>query len=220
MHNTAHTYRFIIILASVAALLLSIASEGLKKRQEFNKQLDTKINILKSVGLKVNSMTEDDIEDAYNNNISERFLSKDGDLINDISERKIFIFGRSDQPKGIIIPISGKGLWSTIYGFIALEPDRNTIKGITFYSHGETPGLGGEIDKDWFMDQFLGKQIFDDKFELVSVSIAKGKLIHKNAHEVDGISGATLTTKGMNEFILDDLKTYKNFLLMNKNIRK
>ena len=86
--------------------------------------------------------------------------------------------------------------------------------GITFYKHGETPGLGGEIDKDWFTSNFVGKQIFNPSGKLVSIQIVKGTVDESRAeayHQVDGISGATLTTKGMNIFIEQDLKNYLPF---------
>jgi len=121
-----------------------------------------------------------------------------------------------------ILPISGKGLWSTVYGYLALEQDGITIKGITFYKHGETPGLGGEIDKDWFKDSFKGKKIASPSGELVSVTIVKGKVIDRVPSEeayhcVDGISGATLTGNGINQFLKADLLKYEPYL---KQIRQ
>jgi Na+-transporting NADH:ubiquinone oxidoreductase subunit C len=118
-------------------------------------------------------------------------------------------------PTGFSIPISGKGLWSTIYGYIALEPDGETVKGIKFYKHGETPGLGGELEKDWFTSNFVGKRIFNETGDLVSIEIVKG-IANPNSknftHQVDGISGSTLTGRGMNKFLKEDLQVYKPFL--------
>ena len=114
-----------------------------------------------------------------------------------------------------IIPISGKGLWSTLFGFIAIGKDGNTVKGITFYKHKETPGLGGEIDKKWFQKNFINKEIFKNN-NLVSIEVIKGKVAalpeSKWPHSVDGITGATMTSQGLSDFLLRDLRRYENFL--------
>ena len=115
-----------------------------------------------------------------------------------------------------VFPISGKGLWSTLFGFLALDKDKNTVKGITFYKHAETPGLGGEVDKKWFQDNFVGKKIFNMTNELVSVQVLKGSSkalpVNDQVHAVDGITGATITSKGLSDFLLYDLKRYEQFL--------
>ena len=108
-------------------------------------------------------------------------------------------------------------MWSTLYGFFALEPDGITVKGITFYAHKETPGLGGEVDKPWFQKNFIGKKIINDNGELISIKVVKGKANPESPYEVDGISGATITSKGLENFLADDLKKYEKFF---KNIRK
>ena len=124
------------------------------------------------------------------------------------------IFFHSDK-QVFVIPISGKGLWSTLFGFIAIGKDGNTVKGIAFYNHKETPGLGGEVDKKWFQNNFIGKKIFKDD-RLVSVKVIKGTTDALSAteqnHAVDGITGATITSKGLSSFLLRDLARYENFL--------
>ena len=121
------------------------------------------------------------------------------------SKKEVFVF-----------PVSGKGLWSTLFGFLALDKDKNTVKGITFYKHKETPGLGGEVDKEWFQKNFIGKKIFNKKNDLVSVEVVKGKSsalsIERQEHAVDGITGATITSKGVSDFLLRDLLRYEGFL--------
>ena len=120
-----------------------------------------------------------------------------------------------DEKNAYIIPISGKGLWSTLFGFISIGSDANTVQGITFYKHKETPGLGGEVDKKWFQDNFVGKKIFDEN-ELVSVKVAKGKInaLPENEwpHSVDGITGATITSQGVTDFLYRDLVRYETYL--------
>ncbi|MBK7103776.1 MAG: Na(+)-translocating NADH-quinone reductase subunit C [Ignavibacteriae bacterium] len=102
-----------------------------------------------------------------------------------------------------ILPIFGKGLWSTMYGFLALNKDLKTVEGITFYEHGETPGLGGEIDNQSWKASWKGKQLFDQNGSQI-LEILKGKVdpndSNKNS-QIDGLSGATLTTRGVDNTI-------------------
>ena len=102
-----------------------------------------------------------------------------------------------------IFPIYGKGLWSTLYGFIALDKDLHTIKGFTFYEHGETPGLGGEVDNPRWKKQWVGKQAYDENWNL-KIEILKGLTDPNSAnykYQVDGLSGSTLTTRGVSNLV-------------------
>lgn len=114
----------------------------------------------------------------------------------------VYLLKKDGELKNIILPIYGKGLWSTMYGFLVLEGDFNTIKGITFYEHGETPGLGGEIDNPKWKAIWQGKHLFDKAkfaFEVLKGSVSPQdpmKLYH-----VDGLSGATLTRNGVNNTV-------------------
>ena len=102
-----------------------------------------------------------------------------------------------------IFPVYGKGLWSTMYGFIALDSDLHTIKGFTFYDHGETPGLGGEVDNPKWKSSWVGKQAYDEDWNL-KIEVIKGLVDpdSKNAkYQVDGLSGSTLTTRGVSNLV-------------------
>lgn len=102
----------------------------------------------------------------------------------------------------IILPIRGYGLWSTLYGFVALESDANTILGLGFYEHAETPGLGGEVDNPSWKAKWPGKMAYRDGD--VAISVLKGKVNTATPEaqwQVDGLSGATLTTKGVNNLV-------------------
>jgi len=98
----------------------------------------------------------------------------------------------------LILPVEGKGLWSTLYGFLALDADLNTIRGLTFYQHGETPGLGGEVDNPRWKGLWQGRQAFDAAGEPV-IAVARGVAgpPEEDPHRVDGLSGATLTARGV-----------------------
>ena len=100
-------------------------------------------------------------------------------------------------------------------GYFAISNDKNSSLGIVFYSHAETPGLGGEVDKEWFQEQFeedKNKKIFDEFGNLKSIKINKNKNTQGKKHEVDGITGATVTSDGLTKFLKRDLERYLNFL--------
>ena len=100
----------------------------------------------------------------------------------------------------IVLPVHGYGLWSTLYGFIALEGDGNTVSGITFYEQQETAGLGGEVDNPDWKALWAGKEIYDSDHQVV-LKVVKGAAIPGAKHQVDGLSGATLTSRGVENLI-------------------
>jgi Na+-transporting NADH:ubiquinone oxidoreductase subunit C len=117
----------------------------------------------------------------------------------------VFMVNEGDQIKKVILPIKGYGLWSTLYGFISLESDLNTVSGITFYEHAETPGLGGEIDNPNWKAQWEGKKVYlGEVGKDVAITILKGK-VNSNTpnqeYKVDGLSGATLTSRGVDNLV-------------------
>ncbi len=101
----------------------------------------------------------------------------------------------------LVLPIRGYGLWSTLWGFIALEEDFNTVVGLGFYSHAETPGLGGEVDNPKWKSQWPGKKVVNDSGELALTVHKGGQADTTSPYDVDGLSGATLTTKGVNNLV-------------------
>ncbi len=102
----------------------------------------------------------------------------------------------------IILPVQGKGLWSTLRGFIALQPDATTIAGLTFYSHAETPGLGGEVDNPKWKALWRGRKVFDEQGD-VKISVIKGQAgpVAEDPYRVDGLSGATITSRGVSHLV-------------------
>ncbi|MEE8479544.1 MAG: NADH:ubiquinone reductase (Na(+)-transporting) subunit C [Candidatus Neomarinimicrobiota bacterium] len=217
MRSNLYVLSFMAGITIVLGFLLSFTATSLKDKQDFNIEIDSKKNILRSLNIPVDQsqkLSQNDIQKLYDEEITTIYIDESG-IKSDEGVLSVYIAKDSGQPTGYSIPISGKGLWSTIYGYIALEPDANTVKGITFYQHGETPGLGGELEKEWFTSNYKGKHIFNEEGELVSIQIIKGQ-VNKNdinaIHQVDGISGSTLTGNGMNKFIANDLNIYKPFL--------
>lgn len=116
---------------------------------------------------------------------------------------KVFLVNDESGLSRVILPIRGKGLWSTMSGFIALDKDLNTIKGFGFYSHGETPGLGGEVDNPKWKSLWLDKEVYSDAGE-VKISVIKGHVdsaTPDSEHKVDGLAGATLTSAGVSNLV-------------------
>ncbi len=217
MRSNLYVLSFMAGITIVLGFLLSFAATSLKPQQDFNIEIDIKKNILSSLNIpadKSKKLSQDDIQKLFDEEITTIKIDENG-MKSDEGLLNVYVAKDGDSATGYSIPISGKGLWSTIYGYIALEPDGETVKGINFYQHGETPGLGGELEKEWFTSNYIGKKIYDTDNNLVSIEIVKGQVNPNDInaiHQVDGISGSTLTGKGMNRFIAEDLNTYKPFL--------
>lgn len=110
----------------------------------------------------------------------------------------------TDMVQQVILPVSGYGLWSTMYGFLAVEDDLNTISGLRFYQHAETPGLGGEIDNPRWRNKWEGKKIYDDNGN-VELRVVRGfvdKNVSNAEYKIDGLSGATLTSQGVSNMMV------------------
>ena len=217
MRSNLYVISFMAGITIILGFILSFAAASLKDKQDFNIEIDMKKNILSSLNIPADQsqkLSQSDIQKLYDEEITTLNIDESG-MKSDDGALSVYIATDGAQPTGYSIPISGKGLWSTIYGYIAIEPDGKTVKGITFYQHGETPGLGGELEKEWFTSNYKGKRIYNEVGDLVSIEIVKGQVNKNNInaiHQVDGISGSTLTGRGMNKFIARDLNMYKPFL--------
>ncbi len=115
---------------------------------------------------------------------------------------KVFLVKRpgSERIQQVVLPVYGKGLWGTLYGYLALKSDLETIQGITFYQHKETPGLGGEVDNPLWKSQWEGRKLYDENGEPASL-VYKGPAPKTNKYAVDGLSGATITSRGVTNLI-------------------
>ncbi|AYF87318.1 Na(+)-translocating NADH-quinone reductase subunit C [Pseudomonas sp. JS3066] len=115
----------------------------------------------------------------------------------------VYLVEQDGKLQTLILPVRGYGLWSTLYGFLALKGDLDTVVGLGFYQHGETPGLGGEVDNPKWKALWNGKSLFDEQGQL-AVQIIKGSVDAQSPnarHQVDGLAGATLTSKGVNNLL-------------------
>ena len=219
-------------LCIVCSVIVSSAAVVLKPQQEANKARDLKRNILMAGGLYDPELTVEEqfesIEARLVDLDSGRFVEGDVDAFDqrkaskDPSQSRALtgdedpakILRREDRAvvylvnseagdlNRIILPVRGYGLWSTLYGFVALEADANTIVGLGFYEHGETPGLGGEVDNPSWKQKWSGKLAYRDGE--VAIEVLKGAVNPASsdaAWQVDGLSGATLTTNGVENLV-------------------
>ncbi len=114
--------------------------------------------------------------------------------------RAFKVFDDNGKLTSVVVPIYGKGLWSIIYGFVAVKPDMNTIENVVFYEHGETPGIGDFLNDSEWTNKFHGKQLFDEKGK-VALKVVKGGAKEGDVHGVDAVSGATMTGRGVQRSI-------------------
>lgn len=229
--STSRTIIVALVLCFVCSVVVSTAAVSLKGLQKQNKQLDFNKNILMAAGLYQEGVSVDEQFSAVETRFVEiasgsyvegdqykaeydqwkaakdtstsRELSGDEDLakisrLEDVS--KVFLVQKDGELDKVILPIRGYGLWSTLYGFIALEADLNTVAGLGFYQHGETPGLGGEVDNPAWKALWEGKELYGGSGSL-AITVIKGKAPSDSDHKIDGLSGATLTSKGVDNLI-------------------
>jgi Na+-transporting NADH:ubiquinone oxidoreductase subunit C len=235
---------FSAVLTIVLGGLLSLANQGLKPRQQRSIELDTKKKILSSV-TDLKGKKSDEVFELYGQTIESKVVNIDGEEVGTGAEGQtvvaenvniaknfklppeermypVFIYhtpDNKDVPEAYILPIFGKGLWGPIYGFVALGTDMNTIKGISLDHDKETPGLGARITSDDVQARYIGKKIFDDSGQLVSVSMLKGESNPSEVldeHHIDGMSGATITANGVNDMLMNYLEYYLDFIEKNE----
>ena len=220
MSEAMKSLLFAAAIGVVCSLLLTAASSGLKAFQQENALVDRQRNVLKSVGAldPERQYGSDDIKSLFARSIQDIRVDADGQVLADdagsASGLPLFLYKKNGQVQSYIVPVDSRGLWGRIYGYLAIETDGRTVAGFSVYQHVETPGLGGEIEKPWFQQNFVGKQIADAKGNLTSVGIAKGKVAEvippeRREHYVDGISGATMTGRYLSEGLEDILQAYE-----------
>ncbi len=220
MSSNLRSLTYAGVLCIVCSLLLTAASSGLQPFQERNVLIDRHRNILVAAGRLPDDARSStaEIEALYTRHIRSLRVDAVGRIIPSSEPGEgalpLYLIVEGDQIEGYIVPIDAKGLWGPINAYLALDDDGATVKGFTVYRHAETPGLGGEIEKKRFRENWSGKKIVTRQGKFVSVGVAKGRvedIIPKDKHEhyVDGISGATLTGKYLAAGIRDTLSQYE-----------
>lgn len=226
-NKNSYTLIYATVMVVIVALTLAFVSSALKEKQDANKRLDKKKQILSSLNIDLVGQNADEL---YANYITEEIILRstgeivqssakafDIDIKKELSKKletrnlPVYVANVEGSTK-YIISLYGAGLWGPIWGYIALNEDKNTVYG-TYFSHAsETPGLGAEISMSIFQQQFIGKRIFNDRNEFVSIAVLKSGQKSEEQDMVDAISGGTITSKGVEDMLLNCIGQYDKYL--------
>jgi len=221
-NSNLYTFIFAVIMVVVVASALAFTATTLKPLQAENVKREKMQSILSTIGINVERNEAGDIFEDY---VKEQIaLNADGTVNEEVDAFAINLMKETKKPHEeqayplyvsekdgktyYVVPLFGAGLWKEIWGYVALDSDKNTIIGASFDHAGETPGLGAEINQSWYEDQYIGKTILNDDGSFVSVTAVKGGADPNDMHEVDGISGGTITSDGVNNMLSERLKNY------------
>lgn len=244
--SNGYVLGFAVAVCVAMSSMLAFTATSLKPAQDAAAEFDRQKNVLMAAGLATatDARSQKDLEALYQQRISELVVDtvdgaiQKGFAPRDVEKRNaeaaakesdktkkkaamtryrvVAVAKGDDGASSYVLPISGKGLWSTIYGYLALADDAATVKGVTFYKHGETPGLGGECENPEWCATWRGKSILDASKKLVGVIVKKGKVdesvAEEKRHKVDGLSGATITSDGITRFVKSDLTAFEPYL--------
>ena len=219
VNKSSYIFGFSIVMVVVVGVALAATAITLKPFQKENVRQEKMQNILASINV---SVDRDGAEVLFDSIVKKQLVLKaDGtevegtsafnvDLSKEVkkgNEERLnpLYIAEKDGKTFYILPLRGKGLWGPIWGFVSLEEDMNTIFGAKFDHKAETPGLGAEINRDFFSVQFKGKKIMDNGV-FKSVAVVKGA--SEGIYEVDGISGGTITSVGVDEMLQDCISNY------------
>lgn len=227
-NSNLYTFIFAIVMVCIISGLLSLAATGLKPMQLENVKAEKMQKILATIGINV---SREKANAAFKKYIKKQFaLKSDGsvdekiaafdinlkkEIKKEVNKQRFPLYvAEKKSKKYYIIPLYGAGLWDAIWGYLALEQDKNTIIGANFDHKGETPGLGAEITTAWFQKQFKGKKLLKSlekafvKDNFISVKTVKGGAKSDDPHGVDAISGGTITSDGVSKMIAERLEHY------------
>ena len=221
-NSNLYTFIFAIVMVIVVAAALAFTATSLKPLQADNVRKEKMQNILSTIGVDV---SRDEAAKSFDQFVKERLaLNADGNVNESVDAFKVDLMKETKKPSEqqaypiyiaekegktfYVVPLFGAGLWKEIWGYVALDSDKNTIIGASFDHAGETPGLGAEINQSWYEDQYIGKTIFDESNNFVSVKAVKGGAKPGDMHGVDAISGGTITSDGVSAMLEERLKNY------------
>lgn len=240
--SNGYTFGFAIALVAVVGTILSVLAIGLKPRIEANGEQKKQLDILSAclnlddAGISRSNVEEKfkeyvNLDDAVvldmNGNVKEGVSAFDVDIRTEYKDKNLkeedknypLFIANIDGKKMYVIPVVGKGLWGPIWGNICLDEDMNTISGASFGHKGETPGLGAEIVQQFFINRWIGEKLADDQGNFTKFEIVKdgsGAMEKK----VDGITGGTITSKGVEEMANRCLAVYTKYFANLKNSKQ
>ena len=221
-NSNMYTFIFAIVMVIVVASALAFTATTLKPLQAENVRKEKMQSILSTIGVNVG---RDEAGNLFTDYVKQEVaVNLEGTENADVDAFSIDLMKETKKPAEeqsfplyiaekegktyYVVPLWGAGLWKEIWGYVALDEDKNTIIGASFDHAGETPGLGAEINQSWYEDQYIGKTILDENGEFVSVMALKGGASPNDMHAVDAISGGTITSEGVNKMLDERLKNY------------
>lgn len=233
MNKQSNTYTILysVILVVIVGVVLAVTYMALKPKQDENVANDKRQQILSAVHI---TAPEGDVKDTYNKYIVESFVVNNegvkvegdafavnmaGEIKKPAAERllPVFVCRLDDNAVKYILPVYGAGLWGSIWGYVAVNADGDSVYGAYFSHSGETPGLGAEISTSVFQNQFEGKKLYKDGvFRSIDV-MKSGQKPVDGADYVNAISGGTITSKGVQAMLADCLVDYSSFLMKLQN---
>lgn len=237
-HSNKYIFVYSIIMVVVVAVALTLVAVQLKPAQEDNIRIEKMQNILSSVNVPVAEIPKKEVIDVYHKYIVSAIgLNNKGEVVEKDPD-KVFAIELANELKkpadqqilplftarlengdtAYIVPLRGKGLWGPIWGYMSFRPDFNTVYGAMFDHKGETPGLGAEITQQWFTKPFIGKKIYASDGKFTSIQVVKGGAKPNDVHGVDAISGGTITSKGVQKMIFDNLSSYQAYFEKQKSL--
>ena len=198
--GTAYTIGFAAAVCVVCSVAVAVSAVSLAQRQDANRTLDRQRNVLLAADLldAQQQVTPELIRSRFDELIRPRTVEPTGD----VAPQTVYEVVEDGRLTMVVLPVEGPGLWSTLYGFLAVAADGTTVRGIAFYDHGETPGLGGEVDNPRWRARWRGRKLFDATGE-PRLEVIKGAAGEPGVdpHRVDGLSGATMTSKGVSKLV-------------------
>lgn len=219
-NSNSYTIIYAAVMVIIVAFMLAFVSSSLRDRQNRNVEFDTKKQILSALNVR----NVEDVENTYKKYVKQDMLMQaDGTLTENQdgfstayekevkTNKRFHVFvAEKDGDTKYVFPVYGTGLWGAIWGYVALNSDKNTVYGVYFSHASETPGLGAEIATEHFQTLFPGKKAVDNG-QIVLGVVKNGKVENPEC-QVDGISGGTITSDGVNLMLKNCLSNYKNFL--------
>lgn len=229
MNTNSNTYTIVYasVMVIIVAFLLAFVSSSLKPLQDANVAIDKKSQILAS--LNIRGLEKSDIENKYDEVITcDPLIKADGTIVNegagkdeasfvldskDINENNMPLYiANVEGATKYVIPVTGRGLWGGLWGYIALNEDCQTVFGAYMSHASETAGLGALLVEKWFHERFLGKKLFKEDANNVALTVVKAGAVKEADYEVDGLTGATLTTNGVAAMVKEGLQKYIGFI--------
>ncbi|MBR2606539.1 MAG: NADH:ubiquinone reductase (Na(+)-transporting) subunit C [Bacteroidaceae bacterium] len=226
-NSNSYTIIYASVMVIIVAFLLAFVSSSLKPIQDANVAIDKKSQILAS--LNIRGLEKSAIEAEYDKVIvSDPIIKADGAVVNegagkdeasfvldskDVNDENMPLYiANVDGATKYVIPVTGRGLWGGLWGYIALNEDCQSVFGAYMSHASETAGLGALLVEPWFHERFLGKKLFKGDDANVALTVVKAGAVKEADYEVDGITGATLTTNGVAAMVKDGLQKYIGFI--------